>query len=352
MVRDGAELAVRHINEAGGIKSLGGAKLELVVFDATSDPAQSKSVVERALADKSIVAATGIGLSALTLPTLPAFEAAKVPCVGASNAPDLTNQGYSYYFRVTNPGASTGQQMTAFMEWLNAEKGANIQKVALLYENSAQGTSVADGNRARAEALGLDIVFDESFPTGITDATSIITALKNSKPDCLFIYTQTVEATLMYNTMRNMACDFVILGNANWPSFGVNLGEASDGVIAAGNWNFNTKVTQDNPDFTKIWQDFEETYGYFMTEQAGPSYETVRVIAAGIEAAASRDPVAIRDGIASINIATTQLPGILEFNDACENIHGIAQVSQWQNGKPVCIFPFEYAGATYMEPKG
>ena len=79
MCLDAANLAVKNINDAGGIKALGGRKLELVIFDGTSDPAQSKNVAERALSDKDIVAAVGSGSSALTLPMLPAFEKNKVP---------------------------------------------------------------------------------------------------------------------------------------------------------------------------------------------------------------------------------------------------------------------------------
>jgi len=47
-----AELAVEDINAAGGIKSLGGAKIKLVVVDTTSDPKQAASVAERTLSNE------------------------------------------------------------------------------------------------------------------------------------------------------------------------------------------------------------------------------------------------------------------------------------------------------------
>ena len=44
---NGAQLAVDDLNAAGGIKSLGGAKIKLVVVDMTSDPKNAASTAER-----------------------------------------------------------------------------------------------------------------------------------------------------------------------------------------------------------------------------------------------------------------------------------------------------------------
>ncbi len=71
---NGAQLAIDNINEAGGIQSLGGKKLELVVGDTMSDTSQAKAVCERVMADHSIVAGIGIGGSSYTIPMMPVFE--------------------------------------------------------------------------------------------------------------------------------------------------------------------------------------------------------------------------------------------------------------------------------------
>ncbi|HIQ82628.1 MAG TPA: ABC transporter substrate-binding protein [Candidatus Pullichristensenella stercorigallinarum] len=350
MCLDGASLAVEHVNANGGIKSLGGAPLELVVFDATSDPAQAKNVAERALSDDTIVAGVGAGTSAITLPMLPAFERAQVPVVTFTNAADLTNQGYQYIFSTTNRGTDLGLYQANFIGYLNEEKGANIKRVAIIYENSANGISMADGAREKAEELGLEIVFDESYPAGHADFAPMVTAMKNSGADAVMPYGYMQEARLIFTAMRDLDFYPVVMGNSNWPSYYEALGDATNGVIAVGNWNFATTQVNDNPEFQAIVDEFEEKYGYFMTEQSGPAYDGIKIIAEALEICGSTDPTVLRDTIAENEFEGMQLVGNYKFNEKGENVNGVPAVTQWQYGKPVCVYPVEYSLNEYMDP--
>ena len=350
MCLDGAALAVKHINEKGGIKSLGGRPIELVIFDETSDPAQVKNVGERALSDSSIVAAIGGSNSALTIPMLPAFEKAKVPIVTFNNAKDVTNQGYNYVFSITNRGTEIGNYTVKYLDYMNKNMDAKLKKVAIIYENSANGINMADGARANLKSLGLEIVFDQSYPAGTVDFAPMITTIKNSNADVVLPFGYMQEGKLIMTTMRDLKYYPLVMSNTVWPSFYKALGDASNGVIASGNWNWDTKTIQDNPEYTKIVKEFEATYGYYMTEHSGPAYESLRIIANAIEKSGSLDPKVIRDTISSTELPGMQLGGPYKFNEKGENVNGIPAVSQWQYGKPVCIFPAEYAGAKYIAP--
>lgn len=350
MCMDGANLAVKNINDAGGIKSLGGRPLQLVVYDETSDAANVKATAERALNDKSVVAGIGGSNSALTIPMIPAFEMAKVPLVTFNNAKDVTNQGYKFVFSITNRGTEIGNYTVKYLDYMNNVMKADLKKVAIIYENSANGINMADGARANLKTLGLEIVFDESYPAGAVDFAPMITSIKNKGATVVMPFGYMQEGKLIMQTMRDMKYYPVVMSNTVWPSFYEALGDASNGVIASGNWNWNTKVVQDNPEYTKIVQQFEATYGYFMTEHSGPAYESVRIIANAIEKAASVDPQVIRDTISATELPGMQLGGPYKFNEKGENVNGVPAVSQWQYGKPVCIFPAEYAGAQYINP--
>lgn len=350
MCMDGANLAVKNINDAGGIKSLGGRPLQLVVYDETSDPANTKPTAERALNDKSVVAAVGGSNSALTIPMLPAFEMAKVPIVTFNNAKDVTNQGYKFVFSITNRGTEIGNYTVKYLDYMNTVMKADLKKVAIIYENSANGINMADGARANLKSLGLQIVFDESYPAGTVDFAPMVTSIKNKGATVVMPFGYMQEGKLIMQTLRDMKYYPVVMSNTVWPSFYEALGEASNGVIASGNWNWNTKVVQDNPEYTKIVKQFESTYGYFMTEHSGPAYESVRIIANALELAASTDPQKIRDTISKTELPGMQLGGPYKFNEKGENVNGVPAVSQWQYGKPVCIFPAEYAGAKYIAP--
>ena len=70
MGSNGAQLAVDYFNEKGGIQSLGGAQIQMELYDTTSEVDQSRAVLERALAGEGVVAAIGCGTSAITLPAI------------------------------------------------------------------------------------------------------------------------------------------------------------------------------------------------------------------------------------------------------------------------------------------
>jgi len=64
----GANLAVEDINKQGGIKSLGGATVKLLVFDAGDSVEKAKNAAQRMIAQEpDLVGATGSWLSSFTL---------------------------------------------------------------------------------------------------------------------------------------------------------------------------------------------------------------------------------------------------------------------------------------------
>src|SRR5712671_2724671 len=65
--RNGIELVADEINAAGGIKALGGAKINLVVNDATSNPTIAPAVAQRLIAENDLTAVIGAFASSLTL---------------------------------------------------------------------------------------------------------------------------------------------------------------------------------------------------------------------------------------------------------------------------------------------
>ena len=158
------------------------------------------------------------------------------------------------------------------------------------------------------------------------------------------------EARLIFTAMRDLDFYPVVMGNSNWPSYYEALGDATNGVIAVGNWNFATTQVNDNPEFQAIVDEFEEKYGYFMTEQSGPAYDGIKIIAEALEICGSTDPTVLRDTIAENEFEGMQLVGNYKFNEKGENVNGVPAVTQWQYGKPVCVYPVEYSLNEYMDP--
>ncbi len=350
----GAQLAVKHVNENGGIKSLGGAKVELIVSDITSDSSQVKNVVERVLSQEGIVAATGTGVSALTIPILPVTEKLGIPILTVSIASGIADVGYQFVNQMPATGARFGAAPVEFLNWLCGDKDLDYSKVALLYENSSWGVSTADGTRDKLKNLGYEIVYDESFPSGLTDASSLVTKLKASGAQVLFCTAYLQEAKLIISTMKSMDCDALIIGGGSGflqSEMADELGDKVNGLVSVSHWSYDVKNIVGNKELEAICEDYRKEYGSFMPQNGGTTYSCYMAIFAALEQSGSRDPKVIRDAVRSLKTETLLPFGYLDFDENGLNQNVAPVMIQWQEGEPHVVWPESAAGyAHYMAP--
>src|SRR5580693_1114368 len=80
LLRMGSDLAVEDVNARGGIKSLGGAKLNIIYGDAGDSTEKAKNAAQRLVADNpDLVGGTGSWLSSFTLAVTEVTERAQIP---------------------------------------------------------------------------------------------------------------------------------------------------------------------------------------------------------------------------------------------------------------------------------
>lgn len=347
---DGAQMAVDYFNEKGGIQSLGGAKIVLELYDTTSEVDQSKSVLERALSGKGVVAAIGCGTSAITLPAIPAAEKAQIPLITYSNAAELTNQGYQFIFSVSPQAVEVGASVPTFLNWLNEDKGYDYKKVAIVYQDNSRGISEAEGIRKKVDAYGLEVVYDQSFEPNLTDATSIATAVKSSGAEVIMINAFNNDNKLIVDAMNSINYHPLWLGVSCWTSFGEDMGEAANGMIASANWNYKSSTVLANEEYVAVTERFKEIYGYSMDEQCGSAFGCVELIVNALEACGSYDPVAVRDAIRANTFDSILQPGQIQFDERGVNVLATIGIPQWQHGECVYVWPEELAGAEFIAP--
>ena len=95
VMRMGAEMAVKDINEQGGVKALGGAKLKLVIVDSGDSTEKAKSSAQRMVADyPELVVGTGAYLSSFTLAVTEVTERARLPMLTLSYSDQITDRGF------------------------------------------------------------------------------------------------------------------------------------------------------------------------------------------------------------------------------------------------------------------
>ena len=100
LIQMGAQMAVDEINAAGGIKSIGGARLRLVVADAGDSAEKAKNAAQRLVASEpDLVGGTGAWLSSFTLAVTEVTERAQIPWLTLSYADSITERGFSLFSR-------------------------------------------------------------------------------------------------------------------------------------------------------------------------------------------------------------------------------------------------------------
>jgi len=143
LMRIGAEMAIEDINKQGGIKSLGGAKLNLVVADTGPSIETTTNAAQRLLSQRALSAFMCCFLSSFSLAASEIGERQQVPMLTFSYSDELVRRGYKYIFRDSS-GADI--QVRAAIKLLQGQAAANGRKI----ESAAL---IADGYHARTDGL-------------------------------------------------------------------------------------------------------------------------------------------------------------------------------------------------------
>lgn len=356
---DGCQFAVDWINEKGGIASLGGAKLELVSYDNQSDADQSKAAAERLISENpDVVAVTGAASSSYVLPMLPVFEKNGVPFLTAQVSESITNQGYQYVVRFGSTGGSFAEYQVKFLEWLNEEYGFGLKKIGIVYEDTEWGISNTAGAVTAIENsdAGFEIVYNEAFTAGSSDLTNIVVGLKKAGCEAVFPTCYTQDAKLLFNTMKSMNYNPLIIGGGGgflYPSFGTELGELVDGVVSVSGHNYDIQTITNNEEIAEIGAKFEEKYGYFMPEQSTSAFSAIYLIAQALENAGTTDQDAVMKELKALTSEVATPGGAISIDETGANVNAHAVIVQWQAGedgvyRTRSVFPAEEAGAEFQ----
>ena len=112
-----AKLAVEMVNEAGGIKSLGGAKLNLIISDVQSDTTVTRTETDRLITGNKLSAIHGCFASALTLIASEVAERAKVPLITGSSSDQLNKGRHLYLHAVRARLAVRARRSCRWRNW-------------------------------------------------------------------------------------------------------------------------------------------------------------------------------------------------------------------------------------------
>src|SRR5271154_2745839 len=157
----GAELAIDDVNNAGGIKALGGAKLKLIELDTQDSAEKAKDAAQRMISQNpDLVGGFGCWLSTFTLAVTEVTERSQLPWLTLSYSDLITGRGFKYVFQ-SSPTADrqAEEELPMIMELAERSSGKKPTKAAFVGDNTAASVSFMKPIREHtAKDLGLTIV--------------------------------------------------------------------------------------------------------------------------------------------------------------------------------------------------
>lgn len=315
--KNAREMAVAEINAAGGIKSLGGAKLKMYYADSESKPEKGVAEAERLINTEKVNVLTGCWNSAVTYPTSAVAERYGIPfIVPVSVADKITDQGFKNVFRIAAKDSWWTRDQFAFLKDMEKEFGAKIKKVAFVYENGDWGKGFAAGWKKLAKAAGYKIVLDEPYPSTATDLSPVVQKIRRARPDVLFLTSNAADAILLTNTMAEYKVKLKAIiasggGHAD-PSFLKAAGKNARYLFDIVEWETDVNKAGAKEANAK----YKKLYGTNLTGEAVDAYLAMYVLKDALERAGSLDPAKLRAALKATKL--TGGPGMIVGYDAVE----------------------------------
>ncbi|MDH4294591.1 MAG: amino acid ABC transporter substrate-binding protein, partial [Betaproteobacteria bacterium] len=325
--RDGYDLAVKAINDKGGVTIGGKAyKLSVKYYDDESTPARTAQLLERLINQDKVKYVLGPYSSGTTKAAAPVVEKYKIPMIEAEGASrSLFTQGYRYMFAVL----STSEQYLASAVALAAEvaekngKKASDVKVAMAFENDPFSLDVRAGVLDDMKKFGMKAVIDDKLPRDLSDMTATMTKVKALKPDLLVVSGHTKGATTAGRQLNEMNINVPLVAFTHCESADLvgKFGKGADGILCPTQWaetlTYKDPVmgtaSEYNAKFLKTYSDYK-TVPY----QSAQASAAVLVWADAFKRAQTFDTEKLRDAIAATEMETFY--GHIKFSKAGNNI--------------------------------
>ncbi len=239
--RMGCQMAIDEINAAGGIKALGGAKVEAALGDSQSRPEVGVAEVER-LHQDGVSAYVGCFSSAIALPATQAAAKYNTPFmidVGVSDA--IVSRGLKNVFRLAPGNGKCVDDAFAGLSEVNKAAGSPAKTAVIVHEDSEFGTSTAKLLQGKLSGIGLEVKDVLKHATPTRDFSNLVLRIKSLKPDLVIISNYQNEYVLLARTLHQQKVDLA-------------------GVFSVFGGGFNYRLIKEQPEVAQYMMDFNHWY--------------------------------------------------------------------------------------------
>jgi branched-chain amino acid transport system substrate-binding protein len=322
--KNAAELAVKEVNEAGGL-DVGGQKTEIVLFIEDNEDKEESAVsaAQKLINQSNVVAIIGPQASRNAVPASTIAENAHIPMISPWSTNPDTTAGKKYVFRVAFIDPFQGQVMAWFaIAELGATKAAALYDVASDYNKG-----IAEIFKQVFEEAGGQVVAFETYTTGEEDFTAQLTAIRDSRADVLFLPNYYNEVPLQVRQAYELGVEATIIGSDSWGQLAAEDMADMEGLF------FSTHYAPDIA--SEVAQEFitkyKAAYGEVPDDVAALTYDAFGMLFQAIESQGQADPESIRNGLATIS-QYEGVTGMMEYKGTGDPVKNAA-ILQIRDGK-------------------
>ena len=353
---EGYQLWVKEVNAHGGIK-VGNTtyQVQLKYYDDGSSPTKSAQLTQQLITSDKVNFLLGPYGTSSTLQDEAIAEQYKIPMVeGNGAAKAIFSKGFQYIFGVLSPASEYAKVMLEAALALPTPP----KNVAIISADDAFSKEVAAAAKVYATSHSLPVVYYQQYPSGTTDLTSVLTALKSSGPggtvpDMVLGSGHEAEAVTTMKEAKQLHINAKLyaftVGPAT-PDFISVLGSTANFVLGSSQWTPQEKyngidVFGTPANYAQLYQ---TQFGHSPAYQSAESTASGLAFQYAIQKAGSIDPQKVRDALAGLDIMTFY--GEVRFDSTGANTYKPMATIQIQNGSVVTVYPSDIANAQLMYP--
>ena len=321
---NGAELAVKEINENGGVL---GKKIEYVMLDTKGDSTEAVMAYNK-LVDEKVAGIIG---EVTSKPTLAVAEVAvqdNMPLITPTGTQvDITEVGPNI-FRVCFTNPYQGKVLA-----ITSKERLGADTVAVMLNNSSDySDGIAKAFIEESEKLGMKVMGVEGYSDGDKDFRPQLTKLAAMNPDVILIPEYYEQAALITTQAREVGVKSIFVGSDGWDGIAKTLDKSSYSAIENSYFTNHFSMEDQSEKIQNFLKDYRETYKEDPSAFSALGYDAIYMMKSAIEKAGSTDKQKIVDALKGIEY--DGVTGYLTFDDHNNPIKAVT-VLKIENGKYV-----------------
>jgi branched-chain amino acid transport system substrate-binding protein len=296
--KNGVELAVKEINESGGIL---GKKIENYTVDTQTNPGVAKGLTQKAV-DDGAFAIFGPVYSGSIMVSMAESKRGEVPNFTGGEAASITAQGNPYVFRTAFGQSTSFPKLAKFIN-------TKAKTLAVIYVNNDFGKGGRDTLTKLLADGPTKIVADISTDAGQVDFSAAVLRAKQSNADAIFAYTNEEESARLLRELKKQGWTKPVIGETTLTGQKVIelAGDAANGAMA----HVGLTVDAPNPEMLKFKAKYYQAYGSISDHNGIKGYTGVYVLKAAIEKVGKLDRKAVAQALHGINLSAKKHPGVI-----------------------------------------